>query len=387
MLWVGSVDELVAGGVVAAGRPAARRSAVTAGRWAGRTGPRPADRAPGSFRGAITFTKPRRRGADPSEDRLLNDLAAQAGLVIELQRQAAELRAAAQADRRRARTRPAGASSATSTTAPSSGWSPSRSSLQDVRAPRRRPATTDVAAASRPRPPAARPGAAGVAGDGPRDPPRHPHRGRPRARRRLPRRACPAPVRLDVCLDRRLTADVEAAAYFVVSEALTNAAKHARAYLVIVRGSDRRPAAADRGDRRRPRWRRPRRGSGLQGLADRLATLDGRLTWTARQGGGTRLGRRSRARDPRRRRRPVPRGNGARSCTRPGSTSPARPATLPSCSTSSAATRPTPPSSTSACRRYAAEGIEAAVEIRRTSPRRRADAALPTRRDPLTPCA
>ncbi|MGX6600963.1 sensor histidine kinase [Micromonosporaceae bacterium Da 78-11] len=97
------------------------------------------------------------------------------------------------------------------------------------------------------------------------------------------------PVRLDVRLDRRLAQDVEATAYFVVSEALTNAAKHATASSVLVTGgladgrlwievADDGAGGADRG-----------RGSGLQGLIDRLATLNGRLTVHSPVGGGTRL--------------------------------------------------------------------------------------------------
>src|SRR6185295_13260713 len=42
------------------------------------------------------------------------------------------------------------------------------------------------------------------------------------------------PLELDVHVQRRLPAPVEVAAYYVVSEALTNAAKHARASVVTV---------------------------------------------------------------------------------------------------------------------------------------------------------
>ena len=99
----------------------------------------------------------------------------------------------------------------------------------------------------------------------------------------------PVPVRIGVRLGRRLAPDVEATAYFVVSEALTNAAKHAGATGVVVEGGavdgrlwievrDDGRGGADGG------W-----GSGLQGLADRLATLDGRLSVDSPAGGGTRL--------------------------------------------------------------------------------------------------
>ena len=99
----------------------------------------------------------------------------------------------------------------------------------------------------------------------------------------------PLPVKVNVCLDRRLPQEVEATAYFVVSEALTNAAKHSAASSITVEGRvqdgwlvidviDDGRGGAD-----------GRRGSGLQGLADRLATLDGRLTVDSPEGGGTRL--------------------------------------------------------------------------------------------------
>ena len=75
-----------------------------------------------------------------------------------------------------------------------------------------------------------------------------------------------------------------------MSEALTNVAKHAHAGLVVVSGRiDGRLLTlevADDGcggaDRRR--W-----GSGLEGLMDRLATLDGSLTVASPRRGGTQL--------------------------------------------------------------------------------------------------
>jgi signal transduction histidine kinase len=97
------------------------------------------------------------------------------------------------------------------------------------------------------------------------------------------------PVRVDVRLDQRLAEDVEATAYFVVSEALTNAAKHSSASGVAVAGRLRdgqlRIEVTDDGQGGADgRW-----GSGLQGLVDRLATLNGRLTVHSPAGGGTRL--------------------------------------------------------------------------------------------------
>jgi signal transduction histidine kinase len=97
------------------------------------------------------------------------------------------------------------------------------------------------------------------------------------------------PVKLDVRTERRLPERVEAAAYYVVSEALTNAAKHARAAVVdvdvdaddsMVRLAirDDGVGGADLG-----------RGSGLIGLRDRVEALGGRLEVASPAGHGTSL--------------------------------------------------------------------------------------------------
>ncbi|MEV6494813.1 histidine kinase, partial [Actinoplanes sp. NPDC051633] len=86
------------------------------------------------------------------------------------------------------------------------------------------------------------------------------------------------PVRLTVAVDRRLPAEVEATAYFVVSEGLTNAAKHAGAGHASVRAeltdAGLLVEVADDG----VGGAAVQPGAGLEGLADRLATLDARLT-------------------------------------------------------------------------------------------------------------
>ena len=100
-----------------------------------------------------------------------------------------------------------------------------------------------------------------------------------------------APVRVDVdvCTDTRFAPAVEEAAYFVVSEALANIAKHANAQTVSVRVAwaagtltvdviDDGIGGAD-----------PARGSGLRGLSDRIAAVDGSLVIDSRAGSGTRL--------------------------------------------------------------------------------------------------
>jgi hypothetical protein len=85
----------------------------------------------------------------------------------------------------------------------------------------------------------------------------------------------PVPVEIDVSVGR-LPAAVEATAYFVVAEALTNIAKHARAGRaeVIARIEHGTLAVHVRDDG--VGGARPD-GSGLLGLADRLAALDGKL--------------------------------------------------------------------------------------------------------------
>ncbi len=86
------------------------------------------------------------------------------------------------------------------------------------------------------------------------------------------------PVRLTVSVARRLSAQIESTAYFVVSEGLTNAAKHSGADAVTVRvalaGTGLVTEVSDDGCG----GAAVRAGSGLEGLADRLATLDARLT-------------------------------------------------------------------------------------------------------------
>jgi signal transduction histidine kinase len=96
------------------------------------------------------------------------------------------------------------------------------------------------------------------------------------------------PVELRVALDQsRLATPVEAAAYFTVSEALTNVAKYAGAsrawvnvnqagdYLRVEVGDDGAGGAA------------LRQGSGLQGLCDRIAAVNGTLTIDSPCGAGT----------------------------------------------------------------------------------------------------
>jgi signal transduction histidine kinase len=82
---------------------------------------------------------------------------------------------------------------------------------------------------------------------------------------------------------------VETAAYFVCSEALANVAKYASASKVTVSvGTDHRELSVvveDDGIGGAD----PARGSGLRGLADRIAVLGGTFTVDSASGRGTRL--------------------------------------------------------------------------------------------------
>ncbi|HZA84555.1 MAG TPA: histidine kinase, partial [Actinomycetes bacterium] len=108
------------------------------------------------------------------------------------------------------------------------------------------------------------------------------------ALRALARRAA-VPVELDVQLQGRLPAPVEIAAYYVVAEALTNAAKYAHASVAHVevqaQAGRLRLSVGDDG----VGGADPSRGSGLIGLGDRVQALGGTLTVHSPAGAGTRL--------------------------------------------------------------------------------------------------
>ncbi len=99
----------------------------------------------------------------------------------------------------------------------------------------------------------------------------------------------PIPVDVTALPDDRLPAPVELAIYFVVAEALTNVAKYAQASaatvavtvtdgLAVVEVADDGVGGADVTE-----------GSGLRGLSDRVAALDGTLALDSPPGAGTRL--------------------------------------------------------------------------------------------------
>jgi signal transduction histidine kinase len=99
----------------------------------------------------------------------------------------------------------------------------------------------------------------------------------------------PIPVMLDCQAEGRLAEHLEVAAYYIVSEALTNAAKHARASKVdvgvVVRDRVLSVAVADDG----VGGADPARGSGLLGLKDRAAAIGGTLRLESGRGKGTSL--------------------------------------------------------------------------------------------------
>jgi signal transduction histidine kinase len=99
----------------------------------------------------------------------------------------------------------------------------------------------------------------------------------------------PVPVRLQVDVDRPLPAEVEATCYFVVSEALTNAARHAQAGVIDVAVSLGLSGLAVEVRDDGVGGATVDGGSGLQGLADRVSALGARLELESPPGGGTTL--------------------------------------------------------------------------------------------------
>jgi PAS domain S-box-containing protein len=98
----------------------------------------------------------------------------------------------------------------------------------------------------------------------------------------------PVPVELDVT-ETPLETNVSVAAYYIVSEALNNVAKYAEATraAVRVRETDRALVVVVEDDGRG--GADPSGGTGLAGLADRVAAFEGTLTIDSPRGGGTRL--------------------------------------------------------------------------------------------------
>jgi signal transduction histidine kinase len=99
---------------------------------------------------------------------------------------------------------------------------------------------------------------------------------------------CPVPAVVGAVPERRWAGAVERTCYFVVSEALANAVKHAGATQVEVEvreaGEELRVEVRDDGAGGADAG-----GSGLRGLADRVASLGGELSVRSPRGSGTRV--------------------------------------------------------------------------------------------------
>ncbi|WP_432824440.1 sensor histidine kinase [Dactylosporangium sp. CA-092794] len=264
MLWTGPADELRAVSVWPATIPIPPGPHTLADLAAVPV------RHDGRFRGALTVRKAPGETLSIGEQRLVGDLAAQAGLVLELRATAQRLVAAGDAARRRLeRDLHDGAQQRLVTVAmelggvvrlaTTAGAAEVAARADDVRR-LLLDATAELREMARGLHPAVLTqdglvAAIGVLAD-----------------------RSPLPVRLNVSVARRLSAEVESTAYFVVSEGLTNAAKHSGADVVTVRialvGAGLVVEVSDDGCG----GAAVRAGGGLEGLADRLATLDARLT-------------------------------------------------------------------------------------------------------------
>lgn len=239
----------------------------------------------GTVRGAVTLRKAAGESLTAAEDRLLADLAAQTGLVIVQQRQAPEIQAAARrivsaedaARRRIERDLHDGAQQRLVTLGLELGVLAEQAK-----------ATGDVAIADRVRQVRAqlleataelRELARGL----------HPmvltQSGLEPALGALVDRSA-IPVRLHVTVAGRLPSDAEATAYYVVSEALTNAARHSGASVVVVDVAHVAGGLCVQVTDDGRGGARPGAGSGLQGLADRLAAVGAELHVDSPSGGG-----------------------------------------------------------------------------------------------------
>jgi PAS domain S-box-containing protein len=111
-------------------------------------------------------------------------------------------------------------------------------------------------------------------------------RGLPAALEALAARA-PVPVELNSVCQDRLPASVEAAAYYVIAESLTNVAKYAQATAAQVSVTRRDSVAVVVVEDDGVGGADSARGSGLRGLADRIEALEGRLEIESAPGRGT----------------------------------------------------------------------------------------------------
>ena len=240
----------------------------------------------GTVLGALALRKPAGESLTVAEDRLLSDLVAQTALVIVQQRHAEQLQAAARrivtaedaARRRIERDLHDGAQQRLLTLGLELGVLAERATADPALAARVRDVRTHLLDATA----ELRDLARGL----------HPmvltEQGLGAALEALADRS-PVPVKLSVVLDDRLPREIEATTYFLVSEALTNAARHADARLVTVCvtkiDAGLRVNVSDDGRGGATRSV----GGGIQGVTDRLAALGAWLQLDSPVGGGTRI--------------------------------------------------------------------------------------------------
>ena len=97
------------------------------------------------------------------------------------------------------------------------------------------------------------------------------------------------PVELQVSIPVRPTPAIETIAYFCAAELLANAAKHSFANTIAIRAAGQRDvlllSVTDDGTGGAD----PARGTGLSGLTQRVAVVDGRLTIASPPGGPTKI--------------------------------------------------------------------------------------------------
>ena len=103
--------------------------------------------------------------------------------------------------------------------------------------------------------------------------------------------ALDAPIEVDVrsTLEGRPERPVEAALYFAVAELLTNVVKHSHATHAAIELSHRRGVVSIRAPTTGPVVRPPLPGSGLDGIARRLAAFEGQVDADSPAGGPTRV--------------------------------------------------------------------------------------------------
>ena len=240
----------------------------------------------GTVLGALALRKPAGESLTVAEDRLLSDLVAQTALVIVQQRHAEQLQAAARrivtaedvARRRIERNLHDGAQQRLLTVGMELGVLAERATADPTLAAQVRDARTHLLDATAELRDLARGLYPTVLNE----------QGLAAALEALADRSR-VPVKLSVVLDDRLPREIEATTYFLVSEALTNAARHADARLVTVcvtkvdaglsvQVSDDGCGGATRSV-----------GGGVQGMTDRLAALGAWLQVDSPVGGGTRI--------------------------------------------------------------------------------------------------